>query len=707
MPLPRFERSWALWPLLFVLSVVAIGIPLFCGWLSEPAPNGSLLEGGAVRVDGAMGIPAHALEGPLAPEGSHWQELDRALVLGNRGGFLEIELAEPATARGLLVQAMAGNRFEVEGSLDGEKWQPIWTVADVRDGRGMRTRHQTLDPPRSFRHLRIRNPADSGVAAIGAVRAYAEIPNGWPLLGPPASAPISKFPWFELATVTRAKSLVAVAGALLLVAAWWLDRKPARPERLSRAVTALLGVTAGIAALGWWNFFQISSGDYERTYYNYWDANHYYLGAKYAPELGYTRLYECMLAADVQAGLGNARLLTASIRDLESNAWVTTREVMLHPQACTDRFEADRWQAFQLDQAKFRTLIPARRQLQMLMDHGYNGSPVWGIFGGAVGRLGPADDLRIAIATALDPILLVLSFALIWTSFGFRATCGALILFGTSYSFGNWFTAGAFLRFGWFAASVAGVCCLKRERWFLAGLCLALATSLRLFPGFLIGGVGVHALMKMIRERRLLPEPHLLRFATAVAVGVLALGALSSALVGSAGIWKGFLDNSIKHRATSASMNIGVESLANLFDDANRDLHDTPGKQPGQTDVSWSERALLGGAAALTFALLALAVRREDPWVCALLGLCWLPFASGLTFYYYSCAILFALLATRAPVLWLPYALLVASWGSLGLVFDYLKADLYSWSSVALVIYCSSALVCFALGPARSVDREA
>jgi hypothetical protein len=699
-------RSRAFWPLLLLLFALAIGIPIFSGWLSEPAPNGSLLEGGAIRVDGALGIPAHVIGGPLAPEGSHWQELDRALVLGNRGGSLSIELAHPVTARALLVQAMAGNRFEVEASLDGERWQPIWTVAEVPGGRGMRTRHQTFDPRQSFRFLRVRNPAEAGIAALGALRAYAEIPGGWPLLGPPAPAPISDFPWFELATVTRVKSVVAVAGALLLVAAWWLDRR-ARDQRLARAVTALLGVAAAIAALGWWNFFQISSQDYERTYYNYWDANHYYLGAKYAPELGYTRLYRCMLAADVEAGLGVARLLVPSTRDLSSNGWVPTRDLVRHPEACTDRFEADRWQAFQVDQAGFRSLLPARRQLQMLMDHGYNGSPVWGIFGSAVGGLGPADDFRIAVATALDPILLVASFALIWIHFGFRATCGALILFGTSYSFGNWFTAGAFLRFGWFAASVAGVCCLKRERWFLAGLCLALAMSLRLFPGFLIGGVGLHALIGMIGRRRLLPEPHLLRFATAVAVGVIALGALSSAMVGDVGIWKGFLDNSIKHRATSASMNIGVESLKNLFDDANRDLYETPGSQQQKAEASGPERALSAGAAVLAFGVLALAVRREDPWVCAILGLCWLPFASGLTFYYYSCAILFALLSTRAPVLTLPYALLIASWGSLGLAFDYLKTDLYAWSSLVLVVYCSSALICFATGRARSVDGGA
>jgi hypothetical protein len=270
-----------------------------------------------------------------------------------------------------------------------------------------------------------------------------------------------------------------------------------------------------------------------------------------------------------------------------------------HPETA-DRFEADRWNAFQVDQAKFRTLVPARRQLQMLMDHGYNATPAWGILGRAVGSLGPASDLQIAVAIALDPILLVLSFALIWTTFGFQATCGALILFGTSYAFGNWFTSGAFLRFDWFAASVAGVCCLKREKWFLAGLCLASAMSLRLFPGFLIGGVAVHALVNMIRERRLLPKPHLLRFATAVAVGILALGSLSSVGMGTSESGRAF-STTRSAQGTTAHLNLGFESLTNLFEQPKRDVRDGP-KAPGderpRADVSGARRARSVGAAA-------------------------------------------------------------------------------------------------------------
>jgi hypothetical protein len=368
------------------------------------------------------------------------------------------------------------------------------------------------------------------------VRAYAAIPAGWPLVGPAQPAPISAFPWLSLEAVIRVKFAVALAGAVLLIASWWLDRSGARRPRLAATIDVSLAVTAAIAALGWWNFLQISGDDYERTYVNYWDIEQHWLGAKFAPELGYTRLYPCIVAADVQAGLRDALLQVRWTRDLSSDAYVPTRDVAGAPEACTDRFGADRWRAFQADRAAFRALMPPGRQLQMLHDYGYNATPAWGILGRAVAELGAAGGPSLAVATALDPSLLVISFALIGTTFGFRAAYSALILFGTSYAFGNWSTAGAFLRFDWLAASVAGVCCLKRERWRLAGVLLALAMSSRLFPSFLIGGVGLHALLQMVRQRSLLPAASMRRFAAGVVAGILVLGSLSIAVAGDARI---------------------------------------------------------------------------------------------------------------------------------------------------------------------------
>jgi hypothetical protein len=695
--------------LVLLLLATVVGIPFVCGWWSRPAPNGSLLEAGTTRAYGAMGIPRQVVEGPLAVEGSHWRRLDRALVLGNAGGALVVDLGEPVAARALLVQANAGYSFEVEGSLDGETWQSLWTVPPIPDARGMRTRHLTLDPPRSFRLLRVRNPATTGVAALGAVRAYAEIPAGWPLVGPAQPAPISAFPWLSLTAVIRVKFAVAAAGALLLVAAWWLDRGGVRRPRAAGAIDVSLAVTAAIGALGWWNFLQISGDDYERTYANYWDIEHHWLGAKFAPELGYTELYRCILAADGEAGLRDARLEVKWTRDLATDAYLLTRQVAANPAACTARFAADRWDAFQLDRANFRLRIPPGRQLEMLHDYGYNATPAWGVLGRAVAELRPADSLGLAAAMALDPILLLVSFVLIGTTFGFRATCGALILFGTNYSFGNWSTSGAFLRFDWFAASVAGVCCLKRQRWLLAGVLLALAMSSRLFPGFLIGGVGLHALLQMLRERRRLPSPAMRRFAAGVGLGVLALGALSIAAAGGTGRWQDSLHNTIKHKVSATGNNVGLASATNLLHDTHRSGHERfrrAARDLERQATSSTRRLLLVGAAGSTLLLLGLAARREEPWVCAILGSCWLPFAADITFYYYSGAILFALLCPRAPMLWIPFAVLMVWSAGLGLRYDYANLYLHAWSSVALVGFCLPALVWFAMGSHSTASRK-
>ena len=189
-----------------------------------------------------------------------------------------------------------------------------------------------------------------------------------------------------------------------------------------------------------------------------------------------------------------------------------------------------------------------------------------------------------------------------------------------------------------------------------------------------------------------------------MAIGLLALATLSIAVIGDAGIWRGFLDNSLKHKATTTASNLGLEASATLLHDTHRNGHERfrrPVAKPGHTSP-YIPPPLRWGAAAATLLLLALAARREPPWVCAILGLCWLPFASDITFYYYASAILFALLATRAPVLTLPYAILIVAWACVGAAFDYVNAYLYGWSSAALVIFAVSALGWFAWRPATS-----
>ena len=107
------------------------------------------------------------------------------------------------------------------------------------------------------------------------------------------------------------KFAAALAGTALL--AWdavarrrQRDRRAGNPRTAShgrRLRAIFLATLGGVGFLGWWNFLEF-------RYPGFVDAGdtfHYYLGAKYFPELGYRRLYECTAVADAEAGLAGRR----------------------------------------------------------------------------------------------------------------------------------------------------------------------------------------------------------------------------------------------------------------------------------------------------------------------------------------------------------------------------------------------------------------
>jgi len=697
-----------MWPIVIAAIVLGITVQDVADGLSRPPPNGSVLESGAIETERTMGIPRHVIQGPLQVEGIDWEMAERTLVLGT-GGRLEVVLAEPVEIRALLVQATRRGSYEVEASLDGEHWKHVWSLPPRPDARGLVSDHLVLDAPLRARRVRISSPSTAVVSVVGALRAYAELPDGWPLAGPSEPAPASAYPWLELRSVHLVKLVVAAIAAALCVALWWLQREGGGDARRIRAVDRALVVLASIAALGWLNFLQYSGEEWERVHLSYWEATHYYLGAKYAPEIGYDGLYHCILTADAQAGLASARSTRGGVRDLATNKGLRTRFVLADAAGCTDRFSAERWASFQVDQAHLRSKFPPRVQLNILQDHGYNGTPVWSLVGRAVGALGDLDDLRLRVAFAIDPILIVLSFVLIARTFGARALCLSLVLFGTGFAFGNWFTAGAMMRFGWFATAVGGVCALARRRWALAGALLAASTLLRLFPVFLIGGVLLGALVRMVRERRVVPDAPTVRFAAGAAAAALVLVLLSIPAGGGVDIWRGFVNNTVKHTGTSGAQNLGFDALT-------LPLYRDPAAAPLDFRTSDHRRARVQGSTThmlvrvivglVSFGLVAWAVRREPPWVCALLGLAWMGFVLDITNYYWAGAVLFAPLCLRARVLLLPYALLLFVWSVVGVAFDYERIAMYGWSSAALLVFAGSALSAFAFAASPVEEGE-
>jgi len=119
---------------------------------------------------------------------------------------------------------------------------------------------------------------------------------------------------------------------------FWLASGHA-PTRRLRALAACLAVAAALAYpnLG---FFHVR----DRSPIHWHETFHYFMGAKYLPELGYTRLYDATWVAGRELGA------VAQIRQVRDLATYALRDVAsIDAGSVRARFSAARWQAFKRD----------------------------------------------------------------------------------------------------------------------------------------------------------------------------------------------------------------------------------------------------------------------------------------------------------------------------------------------------------------------
>lgn len=667
-----------------------------------------------------MGMASQILRGGFPVDGALARQR-KIVVFGNNGGSLELDLGRETPIAAILIQALHDDHYSVEVAVSKGQWNEVWRVVPTDFDSGQHSRHHVFDEPVRARWLRIQNEArERKISAIRAIRVFSEVPTGWPASVQVASKQSkSAYPWLSLYSVTIAKFVIALAAALLMVVVFWSDRVGAQPTT-QRFVKRLVISVCLLAGLCWWNLFQYTTHNYAQSYANDWDIYHYYLGSKYAPELRYTNIYHCSVVADTEDGLDAIDEPNRHVRDLRSNEPVPVAAFRANPDGCKRSFSSERWESFKHDNAWFRTRLPPDMWQKLTLDHGYNPSPAWAIVGRTLASLAPASSTQMFLLRSLDTVLLVVMWNMIWVCFGWRAAAAAIAFWGTNYTAGNWFTAAAFLRNDWLFMVVAGVCCLKRERMALGGFMLAYATLLRVFPGFLVLGVLLKIASDAFNQRSLRFSPPHGRFVMGAAVGVIVVVLLSFLANGRATVWQEFAKNTQKHVGMSGQ-NVGLDRVLEYFDDeraAGEFINTGAGSRAAEANPS---RKVLFALAFLP--LLFVAVRKEEAWAAAVLGIGWLPFVVGLTNYYWAMFLLFALLTTRKPVLIVGVAAMTLIWSAMGLIYpleidhpwppfggeSYSWPALYMWSSAALMMFIVWATALFALqrsGGAPGVDAS-
>jgi hypothetical protein len=618
---------------------------------AQPAcPPGNLIANQATpwSWNDLRGQVARATDGFVAPEGAMWNAAP-AVVLDTGAAGITFDLGAATPVRGVFVQADANDEYTLFGSLDGRDFRPLGKVPSVveRTGHGLRGRTVRLEGA-AVRFLRIAEGVGDDLYSISEIQAFCQVPEPFPPQLPVASAPAAQVKktiydyWNDDASARWELALAVLGGALL---AWglWL-RRAGRAGHRRRLRDGLL---AAVGLLSLATYFNLGFFHFGNWVHN-WDVFHYYVGAKYFPELGYERLYECVAIADAEDGL-RRRVELRKITNLRTNVLETTADVLAHPERCKSHFTEARWATFKSDVAFFRAREGARRWDDAQTDHGYNATPVWNVAGTLLANTAPATKTQVVLLTLLDPAYLLGACFVVWWAFGWRVLAVALAVFATNFPSRFYWTGGSFLRWDWIFYLVAAVACLKKERPVLGGLAIGYATLLRVFPGLLMAGPLLLAGHQLVARRRI--DPALVRFFAGAALAVAILVPVSLQVSGGIGAYRQFVQNTVKHKETPLTNYMGLRTVVAFRpDEVGRRLRDQALVDPWSR---WKEARLRGFQQAKPvyalivvgyLALMGLALRGRKPWVAAALGASFCAFGVELTSYYYAFLLAVALL---------------------------------------------------------------
>jgi hypothetical protein len=623
---------------------------------AEPPP-GSLLAGArlsdSLDIRGDVGLVA---DNAAQPDGAAGQA-GLGVRLLTAAASLTYDLGRRLPLAGFYAQVDAGHAYSLQASDDGVAFREIWKMPG---GPGPEPRMRSVFmvfQGIEARYVRFGEPSGAGTALLTELQIFGRLDEGWPprprqAVAPPPSPP-RRHPWFPPAGRAAAwvKIWLALGGAALLAWAEILRRRgaPGRFRHLRDSLLLLLGIT-GLAAYGNWGLPAAGSRIHHYEFF------HYFVGAKYFPELGYSGLYECANLAEAEQGL-RRRVERRTTRDLRTNELVPADYVLEDPErwkrGFARPFTPERWEEFKRDAGYFREHLEITRWETALKDHGYNPSPAWNLAGSTLANLAPATDSFVDALSWIDPVLLLAAVAAIGWAFGWRVACVAGLFLGTNALAEFGWIGGAFLRQDWLLWTVRAIAPGGGGGGGRGGGGLGIAALLRAFPVLFLVPVVLRLGWIVLRERRLDPFGTRILLGAAVAVAILVPG--SSIVAGSARAWPAFFHNTVKHAETPLTNYVGLRTVLG-FQWATRQkvLYEPGAVDPYHTfrEVRRSvfQRNLFLWIAIVAgfLALLLHALRKSTEWwITATLGLGLIPMLLELTQYYFSFLLVAAFLGSE------------------------------------------------------------
>jgi hypothetical protein len=344
---------------------------------------------------------------------------------------------------------------------------------------------------------------------------------------------------------------IAVTGTALALV-WWYARLYRRGLGARRTKADRILVLAAVAATAL--YFDFAFYPTPGFFINVHDVFHYYMGSKYAKEVGYLNLYPCAAVADWENN--GRRSDIVRIRNMDSYQFVKAGAITRKADTYRALFSRERWDAFKEDVARFKALLgDTKAWRRALIDKGYNATPVWTLAAGLITNHVSAESVwGIALLVLLDVALLAATFAMVWRVFGWRTSLFAVTFVGTVFMLAYGHIRGAFLRLDWVCLLVMSCCMLKANRYKTAGAMAAYAGLARIFPFIFVFGLAAKAAWNLIATRKV--ERRYVEFFLTFAVVTAALVGLS-VLDGGVEPWRAFWTKIRLHDADMAPSRVG------------------------------------------------------------------------------------------------------------------------------------------------------
>jgi hypothetical protein len=610
-PSSTYRRSLPLAPLILCLTVALALLA------ARPAhADDNLLAG--LRPSSSSGVSnVRALtDGVGAFEGDEWNST-RTALFASEHAYAEFDLGRSVAVAAAYLQGDNNDEYDLSISEDHSNFTPLWT-AEPRPEPGLRER-STDHLSAHGRWVRLTVRGGDAAYSVAEVQLFERPPSVMPpllrrLAGESQAAwvrssllyVVAAFILFLVVTQVRSRRwlvllaalppLVAIGVAVDAISTGWplANREVAFVRAAAAAIALAAAARAAIPGKRWpahrWAVsaaLAVSAIMAFSAFYNlgrpqFWnhqenrpefvhtnDLRVYQPFAKYFKELGYDGVYMASVLAYAEDRRGGSldSLGMQEMRGLGDHRVRRVRDIEDEIRAVRGRFTDERWAEFKKDMNFFEDVM-GPDYLSTLTDHGANATPVWVFFARLLMAHAPASEGLLVTTGLVDGLLLLLMAFALWRAFGLWPMLLAMTVFGANdlYMFGtNW--SGATLRHDWLAFLGLGAAALKRERWTLAGVFLALSALIRAFPIVALLGVTLPALWSFgegwFHDRKppalrawLTSQRETLRVLVGAGATVVVMVLLTSALYG-VGAWTSWLQ-----KVTLLNRDVGVNEIS-------------------------------------------------------------------------------------------------------------------------------------------------